>query len=437
MQRPHRVGRRPQAAVGGRTEGVPLSSRCGTARSRRARPRLGRTDPGTLRAVVVRGRTRPVVIAAVALVALVLFGVVVRVVTAGEDERGRPPDSILAPAPDRTSPALDLEWSLAGDQLYAADEAGVDVLAGTPLIPVDRIGVDPARSPVRPTWSPAVDRVALSGLRGGVDVFDLATGGPLAAVAPADTGERQTRVAWSPDGAQIAHDDRDNRIVVRDAATGEEITSFAPDADGVPLPVLALAWPTADLLVVATFNDVAGIDVATGEQVWVRALSTNGVVSVSPDGERMVVGASLDDDHFLLRTDSGRMLGEIETSSPVLDAIDWSPDGTRLLAAGDDDQPRLWDGGEAETPDDLEGWAPYGAGGAWSPDADRIAVADSFDERIVVVSAGGATDSEVLAAPSEEPLIDVAWSPTGDRLVCVARDGTLLEWTVTAGAIPG
>ena len=113
-------------------------------------------------------------------------------------------------------------------------------------------------------------------------------------------------------------------------------------------------------------------------------------------------------------------------------ALDWSPDGKRLVAYGG--PLYFWD---TSTWKELLTIAndPEGGGDsrdcrvAWSPDGGRIAVARK-DIKVWDVDGGKMV---VRMAGHSAGILAVAWSPDGQRLVSAGRDGLLKFWDLATG----
>jgi WD40 repeat protein len=115
----------------------------------------------------------------------------------------------------------------------------------------------------------------------------------------------------------------------------------------------------------------------------------------------------------------------------VVRAIDWSPNGDRIVTGSQDGTARIWDAIKGTTLIALQGHSDWIRGVAWSPDGRRIAtVSNDRTTRIWDADQGIA----VAVLHGHEGIIHtVAWSPDGKRIVTGSHDGTARIWDVGAG----
>ncbi len=117
--------------------------------------------------------------------------------------------------------------------------------------------------------------------------------------------------------------------------------------------------------------------------------------------------------------------------------VAWSPDGTRLVGAGDDGHVYLWDASDGTLLERLPGHQGVVMSVAWSPDGTRLASGgsgqgqgDSGEMFVWEVQSG-----ERVQAFAGHPRIvhAVTWGPSGELLVSGGSDGRLRWWDVHSG----
>ena len=155
-------------------------------------------------------------------------------------------------------------------------------------------------------------------------------------------------------------------------------------------------------------------------------------VAWSPDGSRVATAA---DDGTVRVWDpaTGHELGlPYRTHGAAVPALDWSPSGDRLASAGEDGNVRIWDPASGR---DVRAPIPVTAKRvntlAWSPDGSRIATGDDNAEvRIYNAQTGRETGRPL--AQQDTFIGSVAWSPDGTRLVsCGVED--VVVWDAGTG----
>jgi WD40 repeat protein len=109
----------------------------------------------------------------------------------------------------------------------------------------------------------------------------------------------------------------------------------------------------------------------------------------------------------------------------------WSPDGTRIATASDDQTARVWDAVSGKELAKLVGHTELVNSSAWSPDGTRIVTA-SDDQTARVWDAVSGKELAKLVGHTYR-MLSAAWSPNGTRLVTTSDDKTARVWDAMSG----
>lgn len=233
------------------------------------------------------------------------------------------------------------------------------------------------------------------------------------------------QLSVSPDGDRVLADCW-NGICTWDAATGT--LTLVPDRNQVDVaPDWSRVATARGGTVVLQPLEAGGGDVLLEglEDAEVTDASPVTAVAFSPDGSR-VAAAGPGAEVLVWSVDEGQVLASL-TASYAPEELAFSPDGTRLATAG---------GGPVEVHDLAaeevlalgEGFSPTVA---WSPDGRWLAGAE--DDGVPVVWNAG--DGAEVARLAGVRLHDLAFSPDSSRLALTALDTTVVRlWTVGDGA---
>jgi WD40 repeat protein/serine/threonine protein kinase len=233
-------------------------------------------------------------------------------------------------------------------------------------------------------------------------------------------------VAVSPDGRTVLTGSEDGSArlwrVARPAAAERDL------GHGSPVTALAFAPDGRTLLVGTDNGEVCRLDAdgtAVRDQFWRgRAL---GALAFSPDGRTVLLG-SQDRSAWLLRADTGEVLGLPLLHQERVYGVAFSPDGRTALTGGEDRVARLWD---AATGRPLGTFGPH-AGAvlavAFSPDGHTV-VTGSWDGAVRFWET--ATFRPVGAGLHHGGAVTaVAFRPDGRTLLTASRDSTAQLWDV-------
>ncbi len=309
----------------------------------------------------------------------------------------------------------------------------------------------------------------------------LASGGADRSVklwSPADPDDGSTvidqpapvkSIAWLADGSAIAAMDLDGAIRLQSPETGAVLRSWdqplarsrvvAADPAGRRLatvrgeaavildvdarteptvlaghegPVWSVAWEPAGRALASAGNDgkIRIWDPRSGLQEQSIACLDGAarLLAYSGDGRRLAA-VSVEPVVQLCEPASGRWVGSLKTTSSI-NAIAWSPAGTRLALAMADGTIALLDGDAGRAGPAMAGHRGAASAVAWSPDGRRIA---STGQDGTVRIWDVATLQEILVLRGHAgPIWCVAWSPDGLRLATAGADQGLRVWSTPA-----
>ena len=278
-----------------------------------------------------------------------------------------------------------------------------------------------------------------------VRVWDMASGAEVASLCGHDAAI--TSVAYSPDGRQVASGSDDKTVRIWDLASRAELAVLRGH-DGA---IESMAYSPDGRQIASGSNDkTVRVWDATGgtELAELRehdAAITN--VAVSPDGCRIACGL-VDNTVHVSDVSSGVELAIMRGHEREVYILIFRPDGRRIVTI-DGFTMRVWDTASGTSlatwlaMDFIGGSAFVPTTAVYSPDGRRIAI--GFHDGTVRVwdarTELGATlksfiATRILAELSSglgHPVVGVAYSPDGKRIVCLYEDGTTRTWDAVTG----
>jgi WD40 repeat protein len=266
-------------------------------------------------------------------------------------------------------------------------------------------------------------------------------------------------LAWSPDGTRIASGSDDGTVQVWDAKDGGNVFTYK----GHTRDIMALAWsPDGTRIVSCGTPYVLNLLSEAMIQVWDTkdggnvltytehkhndAPSPVNAVVWSPDGTRIASagGVGTNSSVHVWNAKNGENIfiyqGHIGS---IFGAVAWSPDGTRIASGAFDGTVQVWDAKDGGNTVLYAGhYNSYKKGGvvwrgavravAWSPDGTRIASGSGSDDGTAQV--WNAKDGRNCFNHQGQSIIHaVAWSPDGTRIASGSFYGIVQVWDAKDG----
>jgi WD40 repeat protein len=234
--------------------------------------------------------------------------------------------------------------------------------------------------------------------------------------------------AFSPDGTRIVTASRGGTVRILDADSGEQYPIELKKAGG--------EGQVAERHQRGAASDGQGPlcpgSVSSDGLAPTQSASANSnvySVAYSPDGSRIVT-ASEDNMARIWEAQTGRLLGSLEHDSQV-DSAAFSPDGTRIVTASDDGIARVWDVNTRKLLVCLKGSGGIVHHAAFSPDG-MMVVAAYEDKKARIWNANTGRQLNELEEHNDI-VYSAVFNPDGARIVTASGDGTVRIWDAKTG----
>ena len=264
------------------------------------------------------------------------------------------------------------------------------------------------------------------------------------ALAPYGGTKPVTALARSPDGTRlaVAHGRTVEIVAVADGVPGKVLATM-PDLPGSIMAV-HFSRDGARLVIAGGITGLRGVaeirDAATGKLLKAFAGHRDLVydAELSPD-EKTLATAGYDRSIKLWNVADGALVRSIDVHNGAVFDLAWHPSGKLLASASADETVKLWRASDGVRLDTLS--QPQGevASVAFTPDGGHV-IAAGRDKRIhfwklVSLDAPAINPSLRSVFAHEAPIVALALSADGRRLVTTAEDRSLKAWSVPDLAI--
>ena len=262
-------------------------------------------------------------------------------------------------------------------------------------------------------------------------IWDLSKNHPLLTIQT--EGDQASDIVFSPDGTRLAVSYATGVTKLLDVTIGYEMLSLP---NNKATTCLAFS-PDGSLLAVGYYDGIATgtvylWDLKTGQvSLSLNALPyiVNGV-DFSPDGKRLLTSSG-DGTAKVWDAAKGTLLLTLEkpNNREPLYSGKFSPDGKRIVTAGNNSKGEVWDAATGDLLFELVGHKGSIADVEFSPDGNFVATAgEDGTARIWDASTGKQLWSLV---GHEGPVSKVVFSPDGKSLATGGLDGTIKFWDWT------
>jgi WD40 repeat protein/tRNA A-37 threonylcarbamoyl transferase component Bud32 len=289
-------------------------------------------------------------------------------------------------------------------------------------------------------WSPDGAHIASASADKTVQVYDAATGSHILTYSGHSAGV--TGVGWSPDSSRLVSTGLDSTVQMWDASTGKQLHQLGPQQNqtiALTGPIYGGAWST-EVQRIATAVD--GYLNLIDSETWQSLGGGTGPIVMAPNvlswAPHDPLIAVAEQDHSVytwgINTEIGGASLVGHTRKVV--AVDWSPDGGKLVSGAQDNTVRVWSIPPMNQSATLQGNNLFVYRGhtdwvlavAWSPDGNKIASAGR--DKTVQVWNAATGQLHFTYTGHSAPVNSLAWSLDSTFIASASDDKTVQVWRV-------
>lgn len=327
---------------------------------------------------------------------------------------------------------LSLCMSPGDKQLAIGTSSGVIILVDFHTHKVDRKWKAHTGGVDHLSYSPDGTRIASGSLWGASKIWDVRSGVQLHELTKRTPEYYLRNVSWNPKKDLITISDRPGYVRVFDANTGAIV--FKHRACGISCNTAS--WrPDGEVLVGgAMFPNYTLFTYSTDGEILDKFDLNADFVSWSPDGSRLVVGGA-DQDLRILDMSSGQVSQRLRSHASPIQAVQWAPSSERILSVDRDGKVRVSDVNEQCKPATIAyRSSEHGVHSIRLSHDGTAFVGVCGDKRLRIWR----TEDLCLMHTSPEfpaRIGAVTWSSDPQELICACADNQIRSWKIDSSEI--